>query len=389
MEIAGGLYREVCEIPTWNEQMGSGGRAAAAVRALSPWSVLHTYSPPGGCGAAVLKTLGIDVRVHPSTIGIAFAYLHPLSRPHIEPSPEAILCQPPMYVSGNAVLRFGFLEGDAIVVADRAIYDPQNGKAPAPFGANGSRANEVALVLNERELCTMARLSDIGAAATELIRSQGASVVVVKRGPLGAAVFQPGESPIYIPAYRSERVFKIGSGDVFSAIFAVQWGEAKLTASDAADLASRSVSAYCATRRLPISAATIRNLNPVGGEPAGAVLLLGAVSTLGQRYTMEEARFCLGELGVVVVSPALDRTTVQASGTFAALLVLSEGMPEDDVDRAIGEHAAHRPVVVLAEGLSRSHPRAPRPNTSLTDDFTSALYMTVWAAAAASVASCK
>ena len=196
--------------------------------------------------------------------------------------PPRIPCQPPIYVSGNAVLRFGFLEGDAIVAADRAIYDPQNGKVSAPFGANGSRANELALVLNERELCRMVRVSDIGAAATELIRSQGASVVVVKRGPLGATVFQPGESPTHIPAYRSERVFKIGSGDIFSAIFAVQWGEAKLTASHAADLASRSVSAYCATRLLPISAAMTQNLNPVGGELAGAVLLLGAVTTLGR-----------------------------------------------------------------------------------------------------------
>jgi hypothetical protein len=380
----------VCEIPTWDAQMGSGGRAAAAVSALSPGSVLHTYSPPRvGCGAAALRALGIDVRAHPSSVGVAFAYFHPLSRPYIEPPPEKIPSKQPIYVSGDTVLRFGFLEGEAIVAAGRAIYDPQNSKVSAPFGANGSRASELALVLNERELRTMVRVSDIGAAAAELIRSQGASVVVVKRGPLGATVFQPSESATHIPAYRSERVFKIGSGDIFSAIFAVQWGEAKLTASHAADLASRSVSAYCATCRLPISAATTQNLNPVGGELAGPVLLMGAVTTLGRRYTMEEARFCLGELGVAVVSPALDRTIVQADGSLAAVLVLSEGMPEDDVDRAISEHAAHRPIVVLAEGLSMSHQRAPRPNTSLTDDFTSALYMTVWAAAAAPVASCK
>jgi hypothetical protein len=70
------------------------------------------------------------------------------------------------------------------------------------------------------------------------------------------------------------------------------------------------------------------------------------------------------------------------------VLVLSEGMAEDDVDRVIGEHAAHRPIVVLEEGFSMSRPRAPRPNTSVTDDFTSALYMTVWAAAVESVVSC-
>lgn len=97
---------------------------------------------------------------------------------------------------------------------------------------------------------------------------------------------------------------------------------------------------------------------------------------------MEEARFCLGELGVAVVGHALDRTIVQADGSVAAVLLLSEGMPEDEIDRVIAEHAAHRPIVMLAEGLSMSHPSPPRPNTSVTNDFTSALYMTVWAAAA-------
>ena len=78
MEIAGGLYREVCEVPTWDAQLGSGGRAATAVCAISPGSILHTYSPLGfDCGAEALRALGIDVRAHPSSVGIAFAYFHP------------------------------------------------------------------------------------------------------------------------------------------------------------------------------------------------------------------------------------------------------------------------------------------------------------------------
>ena len=43
MEIAGGVYRELCCIPKWDAIFGSGGRAAAAVASLSPDSVLHTY----------------------------------------------------------------------------------------------------------------------------------------------------------------------------------------------------------------------------------------------------------------------------------------------------------------------------------------------------------
>ena len=57
-----------------------------------------------------------------------------------------------------------------------------------------------------------------------------ADVVVVKRGCSGATVHRPGRDPVAVPAYRSARVFKIGSGDVFSAAFAHHWGERGLDA---------------------------------------------------------------------------------------------------------------------------------------------------------------
>src|SRR6185437_7667073 len=49
-------------------------------------------------------------------------------------------------------------EGDAVVHAEWAVYDPQNEQASEPFRANGSSADHLALVLNNFEAGRMAGL---------------------------------------------------------------------------------------------------------------------------------------------------------------------------------------------------------------------------------------
>ncbi|MGN7870766.1 hypothetical protein [Paracoccus sp. 22332] len=165
----------------------------------------------------MLTALGVHVSSTPSDTAIMFAYFHPLSQPHIEPIPEAISQQPPIHVSGDVVLRFGFLEGSAIVHAERVIYDPQTAIRPQAFGANGSTAKQLALVMNELELCRYAGCADItAAAATVLSSSEQETVIVVKRGVRGVAVYERNVEPTIVPPYYSSRVFKIGTGDVFS-----------------------------------------------------------------------------------------------------------------------------------------------------------------------------
>lgn len=380
MHIAGGLYRELCDVPTWNEVFGSGGRAAAAVSALSPGSVLHAYVEDfQSSGPTALKELGIEMHLSPRPTGIVFAYFHSLSRPHIQPPPAEIARQPTIQVNGNVVLRFGFLEGDAVVNARRAIYDPQTWRAPAMFGANGSVAGELAIVLNELELRSAAGLDDLSAAASHLMKRQDASVIVVKGGTRGAIVFERGCRAARVPAYRSSRVFKIGTGDVFSAIFAHHWAEAGLPAAEAADLASRSVAAYCSTSRLPLTDDAFSNQVPVKYAAPGTVALEGSLNTIGQRYTMEEARFVLRELGVEVTSPAFDGTPGTGAG---AVLILADGLGDEGFEQMRRAKDAGTPIVVLREGCARP---ASGPldgdGVTVTDDFASALYFVAWAAA--------
>src|SRR3546814_4230785 len=71
-------------------------------------------------------------------------------------------------------------------------------------------------------------------------------------GPAGALVITAaGET--WVPLYRTERVWKLGSGDVFSSTFAALWGCNGIDPVRAADCASRATAYYCDTRTLPRS----------------------------------------------------------------------------------------------------------------------------------------
>lgn len=381
MDIAGGLYRELCCIPAWDAMWGSGARAAAVLSNFSLGNTLHTYSE--NCDSesvSLLKRLNIDVKVSKRPTSIVFAYFHPLSNPHVEPQVDKIEQQSSIKIKGDAVLRFGFLEGDAIVTAHRAVYDPQTWKSPAAFGANGSTAQELAIVLNELELYSMTNLNSIDAAATLLMERDGASVIVVKRGVRGANVYERDGQVTLISAYRSAKVFKIGTGDIFSAVFAHYWAEKKTSPNEAADIASRSVAAYCdGAGQLPIVNDDSLNYLPVKFSSISSVLLLGAAGTLGRRYTIEEAKYLLTEFGFEVSSPTLNQKYIAKP---SAILIIADGFDEQENKIYIETAKINKiPVVIFLEGDAQvTDDLLHGYHITITSDFTSAIYFVAWAA---------
>lgn len=376
MQIVGGVYREQCCVPHWDAVYGSGGRAAAAIASLSPDSVLHTYLEDQ-LDAAPINKFGIPIRHYRRSTGIVFLYFHPLSRPHIQPPTSEIIKHPKIEVKGDVVLRFGFLEGDSVVDARRAVYDPQTWRNPPSFGSNGSVANELAIVLNELELRCATGLDDINLAALHLMKQQGAILVVAKRGVKGATVFESNGKVSIVPAYRSSGVFKIGTGDVFSAVFTHYWGEKGLPASIAADFASRSVASYCGTVQLPVKEEGLSQLEPIKFVASGSILLHGEVDTIGHRYEMEEARFILKEFGVEVSCPILgdafdgEETAVLAIATEFSAEVL------DIIDRA----KRNKIPVIILNGAKAKMDHLHLDHAEVVDDFSSAIYFAAWAAA--------
>lgn len=379
MQIAGGFYKEQCCRPAWDAMFGSGGRAAMTISALSPGSSLHTYAEDfDSASVHMLRVRGIDLQLSHRPTGVVFAYFHPLSHPHIYPPHSEIVCQRPISVNGNAVLRFGFLEGEAVVDADYAVYDPQTWRNPVPFGANGSRSNSLAIVLNELELRSSTGVDDLKRAAQQIIEKQNANVVVVKRGIWGAMVYERSGIVTSIPVYRSSRVFKIGTGDVFSAIFTHFWAEKKLPAVEAADLASRSVAVYCNMGQLPIEDDRLYPFEPFNCNMSGTVMILGESGSLGQLYMLEETRFVLKELGVNVYCPVLDG---DLSCSASAVLILAEGATLETIKILESKLPIDLPKVVLHEKGVRCDEilnTAALAKASFVDDFTSAIYTAAW-----------
>lgn len=382
MEIAGGLYHELVEVPQQHSIYGSGGRAAIAVSALTDRCILHTYSSRDRQrGIEQLKRLGIDTRVQEVASGVAFAYFHPLAQPHIEPAIKSIPRQPPLGVSGKAVLRFGMLEGSAIVDAVRAVYDPQSCGAIERFHANSSRAGKLAMVLNEAELCLLAADCILESAANKVIRTEGLSALVVKRGVKGALCFAPDGAVHNIPAYQTNKVTKIGTGDVFSAIFAYYWAEEERPLAEAAALASKTVAAYSLSGSLPAAPDLIDDHQAIQAVGRAIVFLEGANEGLGQRYVLEQAKNSLVELGLRVHCPAIIRSQTASEEQPTALLFVASS---DSQSIDLGLKRADEldlPAIILVDGDTSIYDNyKPMHRKFLCDDFTTAIYNAGWAA---------
>ncbi|EIH2176492.1 nucleoside 2-deoxyribosyltransferase, partial [Escherichia coli] len=200
--------------PGYHDIFGSAGRAASALAHLKVPVNFHTYADDSV--AQVLRERayfeGFDVDIQPIARSILFHYEHGLSEPKIYNAPPALM--PDIRLKATNVLRYGMLEGTAVVDAEYAVYDPHNVSTPELFEQNGSTAKNLALILNRYEATTLSGQPGLSAAeqAIYLFNQGHAQVIIIKQGPAGALVCDNGKIST-VPAYETSHVFKIGSGD--------------------------------------------------------------------------------------------------------------------------------------------------------------------------------
>ncbi len=396
IRVVGGVYIERCIQPRWNQFYGSAGRAAAALSALGDVE-LSTYVEEGRRGhlEALVRTFGSSAgtaSVVASSIPqtISFDYVHPLSVPIIVPHLHLLVPAAPLQVKGDVVLRFGMLEGDAIVDGKRVVYDPQSATNPAFFRANGSTAAELAVVANAYEVRLLTGTEDVNAGARAVLEREQAEVVVVKRGSKGALVLTPSAQH-EIPAFKTELVFSIGSGDIFAAAFARFWGVENRSPEEAARLASRATALYCETRSAPLRPAAeleAAALTPVTPKH-GRVYLAGPFFALPERWMIEEARAHLLGMGLEVFSPLHDvgpgPAEKVAPADLAALddcdrmLALLDGADPGTLFEVGYARARNLPVVTFSETLTTEQLKMiVGSGCTHTDDFATAIYFTAW-----------
>lgn len=398
IEVVGGVYREWCMRPGWREIYGSAGRAAVAMATMGASVRLHAYmdrrAKESMSSQATLN--GFQLAAIDADSSTGFDYVHGLATPQITRSESTF---PPIQVSADQVVRFGMLESDAVVTADMAVYDPQNATGPAPFAQNGSSARRLALVLNRHEASLMTGLRDATASdmARALLATGQAGVVVIKQGPLGAYVLE-GSNETTVPAYRSGKVWKIGSGDNFVAHFAFQWMSQGKKADESADLASKATAYYCGTSGFAtpneINAFTMPPVRPSKRYAEGwrpSVYLAGPFFNLAQHWLVEETRNVLTAMGLRVFSPfhEVGHGSAEdiASQDLAAIrnsdlvFALGDGLDSGTMYELGYANALGKPVVIYCENESEGNKKMMAGSgCQFHSDYVSAIYNALWTA---------
>lgn len=391
IDIVGGCYNETCLSPPVRQFYGSGGRAAAALAGRVPGVVLHTFVAPSA--ARKLQRLGalsgFEIRQHPALEEVTFGYVHPLHSTQMLPPAAALHIAKPFHVTGDVVLLFGTVEGTPSVSGRTVIYDPQNGIAPKGFRETGSRAERLAILCNGGEATCLTGLVDPIKAGKAIREREGADVVVVKAGPYGAYVLSADDVSAF-PAYRSENMFGIGSGDIFAAAFALFWGISGLDARAAADRASRAVSLYVGTRheRLGLDEAIDGPMVPVSVQP-GRVYLAGPFFTMAQRWLVEETRDVLLQLGLEVFSPLHEVGTGPAAEVAPAdlagletcdrVFAIADGLDAGTLFEIGYARRMGIPVHVYAEKVEGENCKMILGSgCRMHQDFATAIYETAW-----------
>lgn len=400
IHVVGGVYAEYCVHPRWNEVFGSAGRAAFAIATMGTPVALHSYISDGTLDIVNQKAIWFDAfQVVPTRVSdtVGFTYLYDMAAPDIHGVPH----QPnlPLEVNEQRVVRFGMMEGDAVVHAEWAVYDPQNVTNGQLFGANGSTAKRLALVLNAWEAANLAgmRGAHPSKSAPVLAQMDGAEVVVVKMGAEGAFVWTAVGAE-QVSAFRTSRVWKIGSGDCFAAHFANAWMHGGRTPAESAEIASRATALYCETQGFPtqsdISSARFPSVvlsNAYRDGVRRQVYLAGPFFDLAQVWMVQQSRTHLLDMGVKVFSPyhdiglgsAQDVVGMDLDGIKVSdmVLALADGLDAGTVYEIGYARALDKPVVVYSERHEgESLKMMEGSGCTICTDYTTALYSTLWEA---------
>ena len=402
VDVIGGAYLEECAFPTRSICQGSGARAAAILASLGAQVSLHSFTGPSKCHfEEIARNLKFKLIARDKQTDISFHYSHPLARPQIFPTSVSIEEQSNETVKAKNVLVFGMIEGRIPVHADRAVYDPQDGINSKHYTDNGSSANELALVVSYSEGAALTGKLIPTEIAACLLMQPNVVTAIVKCGPQGALVATPNEMK-WIGAFPSGRVYKIGSGDVFSAAFAFAWLTKGSSALLSAWFASRIVAAYVECGMDSIDALAVQGYwddankgliertNSVARIiPTSQIYLAGPFFTTAQRWAVDEARAALRDMGFRVFSPVHDvglgssDEVVQEDlfelGRSQVVLALLDGMDTGTIFEIGYARANGIPVIAVAESARDSDlTMLFGSGCSVVDDYSTGIYYACW-----------
>lgn len=390
VDVVGGVYTERCAFPYWDELLGSAGRAALALSEKGVALRLHTLLAPKErrLADAIFIPRGIEVSAGDRDAPISFDYVHCLSVPIITPRRSDGTFSG--VIAGDILIKFGMLETDPCVQANWCVYDPQSAFSPRFFTASGSTASHLAVITNKSEILKMTSLQDVDDAVQQVFQTDKADLVVVKDGLNGATVYASGTRHA-IPAFKTNSVFTIGSGDVFVAAFTLAWAVQRRSPQEAATYASLATAEYVESRNLPIplpEAIQNKHREPVK-LAGGNIYLAGPFREVGQRMLIDDALDHLSALKMKVFSPIHDigpgeaevvvEKDLDAIRQCDAVFAILNGSSPGTVFEVGFARALDKPVFCVAQNLRHGDLKLPRGSGAyMHDDYVSVLFQIAW-----------
>ena len=392
VSIVGGAYREICYWPVWDNVFGSGWRAVRVFRVFSPDTNIAFYSVGDQQLQQKMKVYATSEPLVPnisiSDTTLCFEYNHPLSRPIINGMDENQLS---VEVKGQYVIGFGMMEASVKLAGEYVVYDPQSPTNPLSFKGQGGSANHLALVMNETEARALSDEQDLHKIRDRLFEREGCECLVVKRGAKGASVFHSkDDAGSVIPAYKTEYVWPIGSGDVFTTVFAYHWFNG-YTPVESAMKASKAAAIYCESagsyEELPQKMQeSYVELNP---HKKGNVYLAGPFFTLSEKLFVEECRHLLSAMGVEVFSPYHDvgegkaedvaPKDIEALDACNCVFAIVDGLDSGTLFEIGYAVAKGKKVVAYVENETDGALKMLKgTGCDIQSDFTTAIYKTCW-----------
>jgi len=400
VHIVGGFYQELCLYPEWNYHFGSGGRAAACLSQFGTEISFHTYinkrtqkSFKSFANAHKIKSYAVD-----SSEIIQFEYYHSLSTPNIYTLNNPLIKQEQMTVAEDIVICYGMMEAsNPVIHADYVVFDPQSENTPSMIFDNGSTMNHLALVLNVEEGKKFTGKNTIQEISKALFKkSDSLEVLILKDGPFGAHIFY-GDEYCHIDSYETENIFKIGSGDIFVAVFGYLWAYDKLSPLEAANKASLATAMYCNTKNIVVDKnklfkeISFKKIKVNKESFEKKIYLAGPFFTMSERWLIEEAKGQLEKFGANVFSPLHDVGYGDASVVAKADL---KGVDDADILYAVLNEYDPGTIFEIGYAISKNIPviiflenQTPINMTMfegsgciIENDFSSSIYKVIWEA---------
>lgn len=397
LTIVGGLYIEKNLSKNTEEILGSGGRAAIASSSYGLSTHFHCYATFDTIKAfkRSFQNLKSFLIINPSITQnyISFTYQCELFDPIISYYEKL----KPLNIQAPCILRFGMLETTAIVNGDYVIYDPQSTSAPESFSKNGSTAKHLAIILNEQESKAFIgfKISNIEAIIKEIFKIENAEIVIIKRGPLGAILYD-GIKIQTIPVFPTKQINKLGSGDIFSAYFSIYWGLLKNNPLEASINASKAASIHCDRGIYPqheaILSITSKGLYAANLDKELFVYLASPLFSTSELWLIEKIKGIFESYNINLFSPYHDVGLISNDNYFEIAQADLNSLEKCSAVLAVGNNfdpgttfeigyakAIHKPVFIY---ISYFDPKDivmfKGTGCYTSDNLVTIIYQTIW-----------